>query len=320
MRSGISVVKSTSVVLLFAHHYSPEMLLRLPPPMLLLNSRSEKKIKLKFPPVIYIVMLAFQSTDWLEAMKRCSTCDRTFEDTFTFCLIDGAVLSAPFDPQAKLVLPEPRKTEPPTEVLPAIDESKQEIPPTVASPHPQHEQQDLVSTTAAQTQQLAPSRPTLIQSTQKVNRLPLILGGAVALLVIGVSVFIVAAWALSTTENSGSKTATTNAAPNKNQAGAANADNKPSPSPSSVINLAGTTWRNEYGGIYKFTKDGKFVTPDPDILCNWTQQQEKVSMRCKPGKNFVGSNDYGTIKGDRIEGYSVHDNGERGNWIFYRQK
>jgi hypothetical protein len=253
-------------------------------------------------------------------MKRCSTCNRTFEDTFTFCLIDGAVLSAPFDPQAAPVLPESRKTEPPTEVLPRVDESKQGIPPTFASPRPEHEQQDLVSTTGAQTSQLAPPRPTLVQSTQKVDRLPLILGGTFALLVIGVSVFIVAAWALGTTENSNSKTATTNAAPNKNQASAANADDKPSPSPTSVINLAGTSWRNADGGIFKFTKDGKFVTPDPDIPCTWTQQQEKVSMRCKPTKDFVGAKDFGTIKGDRIEGYSVHDNGERNNWVFYRQK
>jgi hypothetical protein len=254
-------------------------------------------------------------------MKSCPTCNRTFDDSFTFCLADGSLLSPPFDSQATLVLPESAQTEPPpTEVLPSTEESKEEIPPTVASPHPRHEQQDLVSTTAAQTSQLAPPRPTLVQSTQKVNRLPLILGGTVALLVVGISVFIVAWWALSTTENSSSKTATTSPAPNKNQASVANADDKSSPSPTSVINLAGTIWRNKDGGIYKFTKDGRFVTPDPDIPCNWTQQQERVSMRCKPTKDFVGSRDFGTIKGDTIEGYSVHDNGERDNWIFYRQK
>ena len=38
-------------------------------------------------------------------MKSCPTCNRTFEDTFTFCLIDGSILSAPFDPA---------KPEPPT--------------------------------------------------------------------------------------------------------------------------------------------------------------------------------------------------------------
>ncbi len=31
-------------------------------------------------------------------MKRCPACDRTFDDTLTFCLIDGSILDAPFDP------------------------------------------------------------------------------------------------------------------------------------------------------------------------------------------------------------------------------
>ncbi len=32
-------------------------------------------------------------------MKSCPTCNRTFEDTLSFCLIDGSILSAPFDPR-----------------------------------------------------------------------------------------------------------------------------------------------------------------------------------------------------------------------------
>jgi hypothetical protein len=55
-------------------------------------------------------------------MKSCPTCNRTFEDTFTFCLVDGSILSAPFDPQTTQKMPEPRQTEPPpTEVLPAAE-------------------------------------------------------------------------------------------------------------------------------------------------------------------------------------------------------
>ncbi len=50
-------------------------------------------------------------------MKSCPTCNRTFEDTFTFCLVDGAVLSAPYDPQATQRIPGTRNTNPPrTEV------------------------------------------------------------------------------------------------------------------------------------------------------------------------------------------------------------
>jgi hypothetical protein len=51
-------------------------------------------------------------------MKSCPTCNRTFEDTLTYCLVDGSILSAPFDPQATVIIPDARKTDlPPTEVL-----------------------------------------------------------------------------------------------------------------------------------------------------------------------------------------------------------
>src|SRR6266436_244392 len=33
-------------------------------------------------------------------MKSCPACNRTFDDTMTFCLVDGSILSAPFDPNA----------------------------------------------------------------------------------------------------------------------------------------------------------------------------------------------------------------------------
>ena len=53
-------------------------------------------------------------------MKSCPTCNRTFEDTLTYCLVDGSILSAPFDPQATLIITEARKTNPPpTEILPS---------------------------------------------------------------------------------------------------------------------------------------------------------------------------------------------------------
>jgi hypothetical protein len=61
-------------------------------------------------------------------MKSCPACNRTFEDTFTFCLVDGSILSAPFDPQATREIPKRRNTNPPpTEVM---------LPPTMPSPQP----------------------------------------------------------------------------------------------------------------------------------------------------------------------------------------
>lgn len=39
-------------------------------------------------------------------MKKCSECNRTFsDDSLSFCLIDGSILSAPFDSEPTLVIP-----------------------------------------------------------------------------------------------------------------------------------------------------------------------------------------------------------------------
>jgi len=66
-------------------------------------------------------------------MKSCPTCNRTYaDDTFTFCLDDGALLSAPYDPQSTLQIPAARHTEqpgtgilrtpsPPQRIAPASD-------------------------------------------------------------------------------------------------------------------------------------------------------------------------------------------------------
>src|ERR1041385_8335188 len=47
-------------------------------------------------------------------MKSCPTCQRTYpDDTLAFCLEDGSVLSAPYDPEQTLRIPPPRVTAPP---------------------------------------------------------------------------------------------------------------------------------------------------------------------------------------------------------------
>jgi hypothetical protein len=70
-------------------------------------------------------------------MKSCPACNRTFEDTFTFCLVDGSILSAPFDPHATKQSPNVRDTTPPpTQVMPPqnFPNSKDALPPTMPSP------------------------------------------------------------------------------------------------------------------------------------------------------------------------------------------
>jgi hypothetical protein len=76
-------------------------------------------------------------------IKSCPTCNRTYSDeAITFCLVDGSILSAPYDPQATLQIPNVRATAPPpTQVLePSISSEykptdlypKQKVP---ANPH-----------------------------------------------------------------------------------------------------------------------------------------------------------------------------------------
>ena len=53
-------------------------------------------------------------------MKICPSCKRTYrDDTFSFCLDDGSLLTNAYEPQATLPLPAGRDTDPPrTEILP----------------------------------------------------------------------------------------------------------------------------------------------------------------------------------------------------------
>jgi hypothetical protein len=51
-------------------------------------------------------------------MKRCPTCNRTYaDDSTTFCLADGSLLSAPYDPNATQRIPAQFTNTSPTEVL-----------------------------------------------------------------------------------------------------------------------------------------------------------------------------------------------------------
>lgn len=64
-------------------------------------------------------------------MKRCPTCDRTYaDDSTTFCLADGSLLSAPYDPDATQRIPVRLTNPPPTEVL-----TSNTTPPQVSPYH-----------------------------------------------------------------------------------------------------------------------------------------------------------------------------------------
>lgn len=115
-------------------------------------------------------------------MKSCPTCNRTFEDTFTFCLIDGAILSAPFDPAAPKERPPSRDAAPPqTEVIgiapdsvPARVSASRDAQSTIAAPFVQQPRQPQQPFAPAATAQ---PRPAL-----DVVRWMFILRGVVAIL------------------------------------------------------------------------------------------------------------------------------------------
>lgn len=75
-------------------------------------------------------------------MKSCPTCNRTYpDDMLAFCLMDGAVLSASYDPSDTERRPAPRGSNaPPTEVLSAPKVTVETSPPlqsTIRAPAPQ---------------------------------------------------------------------------------------------------------------------------------------------------------------------------------------
>jgi hypothetical protein len=77
-------------------------------------------------------------------MKKCPKCNRTYaDDAFTFCLEDGALLSAPYDPKSEKPISTIQSGgPPPTAVLPSgLDSEETEarpatLPPTIASHTP----------------------------------------------------------------------------------------------------------------------------------------------------------------------------------------
>lgn len=85
-------------------------------------------------------------------MKSCPVCNRTFDDTLTFCLVDGSILSAPFDPSSSRDQQVASDSAPPTlnydrqasaEVsLPRTTNSSREPLKTVPSANPPNVKED----------------------------------------------------------------------------------------------------------------------------------------------------------------------------------
>lgn len=246
-------------------------------------------------------------------MKRCPTCDRTFEDSFTFCLIDGSVLSAPFDLKATQDLPEPRQTTPPpTEAL--------GLPPTIINPQPRQEESAPTTAAPPPASKSLPHAPSPAQPEKKSGRTHLILIGVGALLAVGLVTLIFSARPAGTNGN----TANTDAQLRNVAAGVSsnsNSDDKaatpatPSPSPSAtpVINLAGTSWRSATAGIvFVFRDDGTLLETDDGRICHWSQRGDNFSFQCPRNRAYQSDRSSGVIKNNnKIEGTTRYSDGSR---------
>lgn len=253
-------------------------------------------------------------------MKSCPTCNRTFEDTFTFCLADGSLLNAPFDPQATQKIPEPRQTEPPpTEVL-KLGETKEEIPPTVASPQSKQKSDDLVSTIAAPAlaseSQQTKSSPA--QTDRKSGLWPVIIFSVGPLLILGLIIFMTSNRSSGTNEDAANtnavganaaNTATVVAVSNSNQERNAVTPD-PSPSLTPVKNLEGTTWQLigkdgfEYENFLEFKPNGVVAVKDYSNLRDgtWTMNGNKVTINIHEDAVVRGYVMSGTIEGQEMSG------------------
>lgn len=109
-------------------------------------------------------------------MKNCPTCERTFDDTFVFCLADGALLSAPYDAEATQRITPPRITE-----LAAT-----EIPPTPAAKVSQSNTDDAYN-----------------NSQPKSKKSVFIVGGLITLAVGAIVAIVITVWVMSALNISG---------------------------------------------------------------------------------------------------------------------
>ncbi len=125
-------------------------------------------------------------------MKSCPSCNRTYpDDTLAFCLVDGSVLSAPYDSEQTQRIPAPRQTSPaPTELFNAKPAGRARPPlqSTIHAPAP------AVPSSRAQLEAIANER-------RHRSLLPwLLVSGAIV--IVGVFAILIIAFRPSADENS----------------------------------------------------------------------------------------------------------------------
>ena len=205
-------------------------------------------------------------------MKSCPTCHRTYADeTLTFCLIDGSILSAPYDQQATQNSPATRQTDPPaTEVWPpnAQRAGSAEAPPsypTLASSMP--------PTFASETR--------LARPVKRRNAMLWIALGVMAFLAAGVVLAVALIWskrnaAVTTGQSAINRNvSSSNAITNDRSSSALPSPSRPeaTPSPTPQLNVAGT-WTGKY-------------TTDPGTLTISNQEGNSFSGTLNSGGYLI---------------------------------
>jgi hypothetical protein len=248
-------------------------------------------------------------------MKSCPTCSRTFEDTFTFCLIDGTVLSAPFDTQAASIDPSA------TMVFSNTPHSATAATEVFAD-------QATSSPTGNNAQPLQiigqPASPRMAPPPAK----PFPWGKAIAWFITAIATFLVFCflgfaiyWRVSSnnaakTKNENVNVTTPNVDANANRErpnAPTNSSTNTSGDPSSDDSLAGTTWsvvrtrgdnNQQYNETFEFKAGGKFVEQIPGHALdgNWSISGNELVIDVADTEIFVAKRITATIEDDKMTG------------------
>lgn len=255
-------------------------------------------------------------------MKSCPMCNRTYEDLFSFCLVDGAVLSPPFDSQKAQITPDIKDDDPQkTEILPLQRDIKTE--PMLAKSTLESK---LVSGAELKTH------------SKNINLKKLIVSAGIAITILfSVVIFLNISFRNKNTLTAKNQDSVSVNTTNTNQVSSTpdvkpspqstitNEENNqnintsatpiPSPTPN-VINISGTSWRANDGTTINFNSGNRFsgVGPDGDRTSGtWNQTGNKVHMSFNYDEQSISGN--GTINGNKI---SMSLIGTRGGKVIQR--
>lgn len=262
-------------------------------------------------------------------MKSCPSCNRTYpDDTLAFCLVDGAILSAPYDPKAAQHHSQSQNTEPPpTEAF----HLKFNPPQTIHS---------------SSSQSFIPERTKNLSSEKQRRKRGLILG-TVAFLLIAAGVIIALGWSRwagsndsqakqSTTENMNNMLTKTEPSVKPSITPQSTPSPKSTPSQTKKIDVTGTwtgTFANRDAFLFINSQDGdsfsgilknskKAIISVSGHINSDTRQismrENRVVEEALEGPSWILGSDSGSIStdGKRMSGNGKDKAGHSYSWSF----